>query len=378
MSPGSLSLDSQRHSSRSRHFQSSPPPPSQAAVLCRASNRDYLDKLINIFRQSELPGKEYAEQYMLHLYRKNCRPNTLDRNHTAIKLFLKFTRDQHGITHPDQVTRPMIEAFIEHEQDRGLKPVSVNGRLISVYAFLGLLAENGAIHPDILRKKIRVKVPEALPRAIDPEDVKALLAAIDHVRDRAMILLLLRTGMRIGELLDLRIPEINLQEKKVIIYEAQKTRVGRVVYFSNDGKEALSAWLTVRDPKKEFVFYAQGRNRLTYAGARVRFVKYIENAGLSAMGYTVHCLRHTFASELLNAGMRLECLQHLLGHTSLEVTRRYARLTDKTREEEYFRAMTIIEKGVAGGHYRFDHKLQETPEKEELFTKNNQRLHKHS
>ncbi len=73
------------------------------------------------------------------------------------------------------------------------------------------------------------------------------------------------------------------------------------------------------------------------------------------MGYTIHCLRHTFASELLNAGMRLECLQPLLGHASLEVTRRYARLTDRTREEEYFRAMAIIEKGVTGGHYRFDH-----------------------
>jgi len=161
--------------------------------------------------------------------------------------------------------------------------------------------------------------------------------------------------MRIGELLSVTIPDINLKENKVIIYEAQKTRVGRVVYFSDDGKEALSSWLKARDPKKEFVFYAMGRNHLGYAGARLRFEKYIERAGLSGMGYTIHCLRHTFASELLNAGMRLECLQPLLGHTSLEVTRRYARLTDRTREEEYFRAMAIIEKGAAGGHYRFDH-----------------------
>jgi integrase/recombinase XerD len=264
----------------------------------------------------------------------------------------------------------MIEAFIEHEQDRGLKAVSVNGRLISVYAFLGFLAENGIVHPDVLRKKLRVKIPEALPRAIDPEDIQSLLAVIDHVRDRAMILMLLRTGMRIGELLDLRVPEINVKEKKVIIYEAQKTRVGRVVYFSDDASDALTSWLKARTSRKEVVFYGQGKDRLTYAGARLRFVKYIDRAGLSAKGYTIHCLRHTFASELLNAGMRLECLQHLLGHTSLEVTRRYARLTDKTREDEYFRAMTIIEKGAAGGHYRFDHKFQETPEKEELLTPN--------
>jgi len=369
MSPGSLSLDSQQHCTRSQHLPSGSSQVSPSA-LQKPSSREHLDKLTNIFRQSGLPGKEHAEQYLLKLYRKNCRPSTLELNHTSIKFFLKFIRDQHGITHPDQVTRQMIEAFIEHEQDRGLKPVSVNGRLISVYAFLGFLAESGIVHPDALRKKLRVKVPEALPRAIEPEDIQSLLAVIDHVRDRAMILMLLRTGMRIGELLDLRTPEINLKEKKVIIYEAQKTRVGRVVYFSDDAKEALGSWLKARDPKKELVFCAQGRNSLTYAGARIRFVKYIDRAGLSAKGYTVHCLRHTYASELLNAGMRLECLQHLLGHTSLEVTRRYARLTDKTREEEYFRAMTIIEKGVAGGHYRFDHKFQETPEKEELLTAN--------
>jgi integrase/recombinase XerD len=369
MNPGSLSLDSQQDSTRRRHH---PPGPSQAlrSAPYQACNREYLDKLLNIFRQSQLPGKEYAEHYLLRLYRKNCRPSTLALNHTSIKLFLKFVRDNHGITHPDNVTRPIIEAFVEHEQDRGLKPVSVNGRLISVYAFLGFLVENGVIPPDVLRKKVRVKIPEALPRAIDPEDIRALLAAIDHVRDRAMILMLLRTGMRIGELLDLKIPEINLREKKVIIYEAQKTRVGRIVYFSDDGKEALTAWLKARDPKREFIFYAQGRSRLTYAGARVRFKKYLESAGLSAKGYTIHCLRHTFASELLNAGLRLECLQNLLGHTNLEVTRRYARLTDRTREDEYFRAMAIIEEGVTGGHYRFDHKLQETPEEEKLLTPN--------
>jgi len=78
-------------------------------------------------------------------------------------------------------------------------------------------------------------------------------------------------------------------------------------------------------------------------------VKYLRKAGLQNSGYTVHSLRHTFASELLNAGMRLECLQQLLGHHHIEMTRRYARLTDKTREEEYFRAMAIVEKGGIHG-----------------------------
>ncbi len=104
MNPMSISLDSQCHLTWVRHL---PPGPSRlpAAALHQASNRQYLDRLINILRQSELPGKEHAEQYLLKLYRKNCRPNTPELNHTSIKFFLKFIRDQHGITHPDQVTR---------------------------------------------------------------------------------------------------------------------------------------------------------------------------------------------------------------------------------------------------------------------------------
>ena len=167
-----------------------------------------------------------------------------------------------------------------------------------------------------------------------------------------MILLLLRTGMRIGELLATRISEVNLREKQIIMREAQKTRVGRVAYFSEDAGKALVAWLNQRDPTKDRLFYGQGRERLSYTAIRTRFAKYLEAAGLAHKGYSLHCLRHTCATELLNAGMRLECLQQLLGHSSIEMTRRYARLTDNTRREEYFRAMAIIEKGEPYGHYR--------------------------
>jgi integrase len=96
------------------------------------------------------------------------------------------------------------------------------------------------------------------------------------------------------------------------------------------------------------------------------FGKYLEKAGLAHKGYSLHCLRHTCATELLNAGMRLECLQQLLGHSSIEMTRRYARLTDNTRREEYFRAMAIIEKGEPYGHYHRHLELPPVLEETEL------------
>ena len=219
-----------------------------------------------------------------------------------------------------------------------------------LYTFVGYLVEKQVVEADILTKKIKIKLPESLPRAIDPEDLKALFSCMQDIRDRALFLTLLRTGMRIGELLDLRVADVHLDEQKILIYEGEKNSRGRVVYFSDDAEQALMAWLDKRDPQKEMLFYGY-KTTLSYGIAYLRFRKCLEAAGLSHKSYTIHCLRHTYASELLNAGLRLEILQELLGHSSLEVTRQYARLTDRTRETEYFRAMTVIERGEIDGHY---------------------------
>ncbi|MGA2402722.1 MAG: tyrosine-type recombinase/integrase [Syntrophobacteraceae bacterium] len=318
--------------------------------------KEVFEKLSSRLKELALPGIEYAEQYLFHLYSRNRRPNTLELNYTSIRFFLEFLK-ANGITCMEAVSRKDIAVFIEHEQDRGMKPVSIRGRLGSVKAFLRYLIEDGVVRHEVLSKSISVKVPDALPKAIAPEDVRALLSVIENTRNRALVLMLLRTGMRIGELLSLRVQDIDVKEQKVFIHEARKTGVGRVVYFSADAKEALVAWLKKKDPREDVLAYGKKYESITYAAARLMFVRCLKKAGLLHKGYTLHCLRHTFASELLNAGMRLECLQPLLGHTSVEVTRRYARLTDKTREQEYFRAMALIEKGEIHGNYRFDHRL---------------------
>lgn len=218
-------------------------------------------------------------------------------------------------------------------------------------AFLHFLLEQEVLPGAVLKKRIKLKLPEELPRAINPQDVQRLLSVIEDTQDRALILVLLRTGIRIGEALSLTLNDLDVKERKIHLYEGEKNNLGRVVYLSDDAIFALKRWLRERKENKEVVFYTRGHSGVSYSTARGRFVKYLQKAGLEGKNYTVHCLRHTFASELLNAGLRLECLQQLLGHQDIEVTRRYARLTDLTREEEYFRAMAIIEQGGIHGTY---------------------------
>jgi site-specific recombinase XerD len=326
----------------------------QAPAQPTPSRLALLNRILSNIDAGDFPAKDYFAQYMHHKYRCNCQPNTLQQAATSLTQFLRFYGDS-GKQHLQQMSREDLEAFVEYQQDRGLKPTSVRTRLCAVYAFIHFLIENKVLGYDLLERTIKIKLPDQLPRAMDAADVKQLLSVIDHLRDRALILLLLRTGMRIGELLGTKVHDVDLSNQRILIYQADKTGLGRVVYYSGDAQIALLSWLKVRNSFKKMLFYGRGRQSLSYEAARSMFNKYLQKAGLGFSGYTLHCLRHTFATDLLNARMPLECLRVLLGHTSLEVTRIYARLSDKTREREYFAAMDRILKGESDADNQCDH-----------------------
>jgi integrase/recombinase XerD len=310
-----------------------------------SARQQVLERILEKIGKQDLLGKSYVEQYLRHKYRRNCKANTLRQAATSLEQFLSFFANR-GNRVLEQLSREDIEAFVEALQDRGLKPTTVNTRLRNVYAFVRyLIIEYRSFDWGLMERKVKLKLPDRLPRAIDPQHLDQLLAAIDNCRDRALILLLLRTGMRIGELLKCQLEDIDLCEQKILIYQSDKTSVGRTVYYSADAQQALLAWLRLRDPHKQPLFYGHQDKPLSYEAARCIFKKCLLKAGLQYSSYSLHCLRHTFATDLLNATMPLECLRELLGHCSMEITRRYARLSDKTREQEYFKAMERILKG---------------------------------
>lgn len=306
-----------------------------------------LERLIAKIKEQNLLGRSYVEEYLRYKYRRNCKANTLRQAAISLVQFLSFFASRGNVV-LEQLNREELEAFVEFLQDQGRKPSTVNTRLRSVYAFIRfLIIEYKGFDYGLIERKVRIKLPDRLPRAIDPEHIDQLLSAISSCRDRALILLLLRTGMRIGELLSCKLEDIDLYEQKILIYQSDKTSVGRAVYYSEDAQQALLAWLRERDPRKAYLFCGRGAKPLGYGAARIVFLRCLQKAGLQYSGYTLHCLRHTYATDLLNARMPLECLRVLMGHSNLEITRRYARLSDKTREEEYFTAMGRILKGVA-------------------------------
>lgn len=334
------------------------------------------EKILDWISKQDLPWKSEMEDYLRHQYRRNFQAGTFRHANHVIVGFAVFVH-QRGVARLEDLQREHLEAWIENEQDRGMQASTINMRLKTLKAFLRFLMDRDKVPYELLGKRLFIKVPETLPRAMEPCDVRHLLSVLYDVRNRAIILVLLRTGMRVGELLGTYVEDVHLKERRIEIFEAPKTRVGRVVYLSEDAIQALKAWFAVRDPQKRPLFHTTTRDTMTYSAMRAMFRNCLAMAGLSHKGYGLHSLRHTCASELLNAGMRLECIQQLLGHSTIEMTRRYARLTDRTREDEYFRAMQIIERGELHGRYQLDCELQAFLETQELLSAHDQELHEH-
>jgi len=349
-----------------------PSPHSQ--LKSRTSKRKILDQFSGRLTASALPGAELAIEYLYSKYIRNLSVHTIRQTGGMVLSFLQFLRDGGGTT-IYTLTRQDIGAFVEYEQDRGLRPVSIIGYLRALYAFITYLVKEEVIPQEIMRRKIRIQEPETLPKAIPIEDIQLLLDAIASVRDRALILLLLRTGMRIGELLETQINDIVLSDRKILIYLGSKNYQGRAVYFSEDAEHALKHWLRMRDSTRRYLFYGPTLERLSYSTAWGVMRKTLERAGLVHKKYSLHSLRHTFATDMINAGMRIEVLQQLLGHKSIELTMRYAKLSSKTREQDYFRAMQIIEHGGnCDEPYRVSNALQKVFEEKKLLQPHDKKL----
>ena len=153
------------------HLLFKPPesPPPETAEL------SLIDKYLKQLAAKELLGGPYVRDYLHEQKRRNCRPRTMRSSCATLVVFLSYLKERNR-TSLETITRDDVSSFIEHEQDRSMRPNTVSTMLRLVYALLRYLVDREVVHPDLLKRELRVKVPEALPRAIDQEDIQQLLA----------------------------------------------------------------------------------------------------------------------------------------------------------------------------------------------------------
>jgi site-specific recombinase XerD len=297
------------------------------------------------------------ERYQ-HTKQRNWRESRLEGNirrfWSGHLLTWRFLVEQRGVRELADLRRSMVYDYADMRLKAGHSVKGVNGHLRSLHAFLGFLADEGYTVPHSLLRLPCLKEPDSLPRFLTDEQVKLLRDDFegrvkaawdaktrrDALLDRAAFYLLWQSGLRVGEVEELRLEDLDLNAKRLLVRKG-KGQTDRGVFLTAATLQALQAYLAVRGMgPTEHVFLFRNQplckdmipGRIRAAGKRVGVHVY------------PHRLRHTCATQLLNAGCRITSIQKFLGHKRLNTTLTYARVHDQTVAEDYYRAMGSVEK----------------------------------
>ena len=220
-----------------------------------------------------------------------------------------------------------IVEFINHLASRKATAVTRKRKLAAIRGFLKFLKDNQIIYgnpADTIEGPIR---EERDPAILLKTEYKALLqVAGGNTRDLAIVMLFLQTGLRVSELVNLKLSDIDFTSREITVRQG-KGRKDRVVPLVKQAEAALKAYLKVRDAQPEYdeVFIARNGTSMDQRTVRYRIQKYYKEAGIKKKA-SVHTLRHTFSTHQIHNGLKINQLKEVLGHRRMETTYKYVHL----------------------------------------------------
>lgn len=245
-----------------------------------------------------------------------------------------------------EITMRDIDRFVDQQRQAGLSAATVKRRVAGLKVFFDFLAEESGdlswVNP-VRFKRHAGKQPQLLPRDLKDEAVAQVWGVISHARDRAWFALLWRAGLRVGEVVRLRLGDllalpVNQQPARLrVMGKGQKERM---VLLTADAYAVLAAWLAERPASDSpYIFLNERDQPLTVNGIEWLLRRYGQQVGLSI---TPHQLRHTFARQVTEAGMPISSLSKLLGHQQISTTQIYTAGANPQLAAAYQQAMSRI------------------------------------
>lgn len=300
--------------------------------------------LMNLRAPDSLSQETYlptlAAAFLLDRRAQNLTPKTIEFYRNLLQGFLNWC-DLQAIKTVNQLTPDVIRQYLIHLEDKGIKAGGVHARYRTLRAFLRWY--DLEFEPTDFRNPLRkVKPPRVDIEPLEPvpiEHVRAMLATckagkFTNERDKVILLVLLDTGVRAGELLALDRQDIDLLTGDVVIRKS-KSRKPRIVFLGRQARRALRAYLRLRKDGTRPLFVAdkglQKGERLKMAGLRQIVLRRARQAGVPPP--SLHSFRRAFTLAMRRAGADLITIQKLLGHADLSQLIRYlAQTPDDLRE----------------------------------------------
>ena len=271
--------------------------------------------------------------------RRNCAPNTVRNYLNIIKHFVIWVD-----VPVEEATHTTVSRYIDYLMRKRLAPKTVNCHLDGIRQFYHYLKEEeGLAITNPVRKNHMQKMSKPLPRHLRDEQVEIFFKAVNGIRDRSMFVLMLRCGLRVEEIANLAIGVIDFKRRTIMVEDGKGAK-DRIVYMSNDALYALAAYIRARPASRtRKIFLAQKGpytgQPISIRGIQKRMEHYARKAKIRV---SCHHLRHTMATQMLNADADLATIQDLLGHSNVKTTQRYCRVSNIKVQRDYFKAMEVI------------------------------------
>jgi len=272
---------------------------------------------------------------------KGRAPGTLAAYRRDVRRWCGWLRDRH--TPLGEAAEHHVEAYVADLRAGGLAPATVARAVVAVRSLHRFLADEGRTERDPGARVEAPRVPAGLPKALTEDQVTALIGAVvgdEPVarRDRAMLEVLYGTGLRISELVGLRLGDVDLESALIRAFgKGAKERVvpvGRpavaalVDWLGAGGRPALVPERWARRSDADAVFLNRRGGRLTRQGAWLVVKRWGSEVGLDAV-LTPHVLRHSCATHMLDHGADIRAVQELLGHASISTTQVYTKVSSE-------------------------------------------------
>ena len=279
--------------------------------------------LHRLTHQDTLPGQ--LESFLLACRVDELAPATITYYRNGISRLIGHLTDL-GISRVEQVTASDIRLFLAQLQDRGNCPQSIHDYYRAVRRFFNWLVAEQLLAANPMGNLKPPKVPHKTIRPFTKEEIERLLLMCDlgrfvDIRNRALILLFLDTGLRLREMADIQLADIDL--KREVIKVMGKGAKERVVRISTPTQRAVIAYLRQRTDDYPVLWVNEQRQPLTRDGIAQAIASLGKRAGLDKVRCSPHTFRHTFATMALRCGAGELEVQSLLGHATLTMTRQY-------------------------------------------------------
>lgn len=239
--------------------------------------------------------------------------------------------------------------YTDHLMLKRLKPKTINCHLACIRVFYDYLHhEEGVKLSNPVKRGSALRMPKPLPKHLRDEEVMVLFDVMDKARDRAIFKVMLRCGLRVEEVANLHLRDLDLKRNRIFVRNGKGGK-DRVVYMSRDAHEAIIEYLRVRRPSKAKKIFLVEKGPYTGKPISVRGIQKRMEYYARIIGLKVSChqLRHTMATQMLNAEAEVTTIQELLGHNGINTTERYCSVSNLKVMRDYFKAMEVVMKRSA-------------------------------